>query len=254
MLKKEIKIIIIISIFLTHCSTQKRLQQNLDLRYKDYIADKFDSSKEIRNTIEDTLQTWISNRLDIAKSISFAKFQIDSLIIFNSDNKQLVTTINTKVAQKNGTSDDTQILSGRKINDNWYFIQGGTIVLPHNYYHDSLYANYTWDELGCLAYRNFLKGFLKFRDDGSYYVNENAFEAYRTPFGPKSELSEVQKDSLIIDYINGTRQKIISDKEYKEIEESIKNSVHPPEPPKDPNDKTVKIFESKAWKNRYKKK
>ena len=250
MLKKEINTIICFLLVLSFLSCNGQLNQNpkLDFRYKEYISDNFYSYEHIRSQINDTLLNWKEKKLKIGGG----NFQIDSILIFNTDSSQLRTTLNKKTMHQDGLLDAIQAFNGRKINGKWYFYQGGTHYFPHDNHQDSTYANYSFDELGYLSYKYILRGFLKFNEDGTYYINQKAFERYRTPFGPEPDLTELEKDSLIIATLKASHKKTISDKEYKDIEESIRNSVRPPEPPRDPKDKEIRLFESEAWKNRYK--
>lgn len=257
MLKREIKLsFIIVSVIFVQCRINQNISNDIDFQYKSYFSNNYKTYVRVYTELADTLNVWKNKKLITAKGICFNPFQIDSLLVFNNDSSQMISTINIKSSFRDAKMDATQIITGRKINKEWFFYFGPTTHLPHSYYQDSTYASFTWDELGYLAYENFLCVFLRFREDGSYYINENAFEHYRTPYGSLNHkgYSDTQLDSVIVADNRNIQKHVISDKEYNDIKESIELSVKPPEPWKDPKDKTIKIFESDAWKNRYKKK
>lgn len=129
---------------------------------------------------KDTLDNWIFEKLNIGKMQRFSKWELDSLLCFNtSKDKSIMAIVNQESETVNNS---VNIFYGVKINGDWFFFYGPTIY-PNPLDHTPL----PFTKLHGIAMQEVFRGYLKKKDLGfwrntfgkaEYEVNEEWFKSH----------------------------------------------------------------------------
>lgn len=197
MLGQGIKSLILL--FLTSClSNNNKIidnNKNYDIISKNLVGK--DKYFEIYKKINDSLSCWRQNKIGYYGFCSDSKnCFIDSLLCINENRDRLITA---KLMQQfnNPRSDGIDFMYGEKIENNWYFFSGASIVIPREYYSKDVSTPLSYSELHVVALKEVFGGYLK--PDGS--INEAWFtEHFEGPgwSDPDYTGAKTKQDSLKI--------------------------------------------------------
>jgi hypothetical protein len=102
--------------------------------------------KEIYSNACDSLLFWCRNNFE-NYSLRFNQiYTLDSLLCFNKDNDRFVGVIHRFKNEKNW-SDELLILYGERIENKWFFFDGGFITLPRTMYKESDLTPLTYKQM-----------------------------------------------------------------------------------------------------------
>ncbi|WP_341226723.1 hypothetical protein [uncultured Arcticibacterium sp.] len=138
---------------------------------KDFQHQTFNSD-ELMITINDTINNWKKNQLEGYNYKPTVEVRVDSIIAMNKAKDKIVFAELRRIGEKH-ISDDLTYMYGVKIEGNWYFFGGPTIVL----FRKSPETPHTFEELSDLAYKNIFRHYLKRKSNGELEINEKFFES-----------------------------------------------------------------------------
>ena len=231
------------------------------------IDDIYVDYQNVYIAIQDSINVWRSDSLGkVLYLITEPNYQVDSVIIFNSDSSRFFTTVNKKIVYHlDSKMDYINEFGGAYIEDEWYYyFKTTTMPVSRLMYKDSLYKPYTFDELSYISHKGRFGSMLNRKEDGSIVLNEKSFNRkfFDLKYGRSYEVEKAYRDERLIEkkHNKNTRGKL-KKKTIDEIKAKMAASVRPPEPVKEVREKSwwdnlfseqeeVKIFESEAWKNR----
>ena len=227
MLKKD-RLYLIFFLFIFSC-TNNRPKYDLN---ECCCPHNFKNYKNIYDIAKDSLQKWIKDSLLVIKPIFFDNYwELDSLFCFNADSSMFISTINERQKTSlDATSDIIEEFGGAKMNNNWYFFQLGTTVVPREYYQDSIYVALSYKELSWLGHKKILCNASIKNANGSFSPNERFFQNMFFDKNSSYPNSHKSIDSLLLNLIKDKYNHKINPKEIVEIRLIIKQSKQPPEP------------------------
>lgn len=221
-------------IFLCTILSCEKTKDNTSDILHGYVNDNFKNYRDIYNMSNDSILKWVTDSLENIGSCCFYNpFRLDSALCFNSDRSFFVSTLNkSSIKWRDGQVDLIQIFCGAQINIKWYFFLGGTYVISHNSYQDSVYSHFTFEELSYIAHQEILSDAIIKNPDGTFSSNEIFFKHYfdKSRWAADSCTTQASFDSLIV-YRAGEKYKHkLKKDEIDEIKQKMNNSVRPPEP------------------------
>lgn len=144
-----------------------------------FANNEFANNKEAYNTIVDSITYYTNSNLKEFSAEYLYNWQVDSVICINSHNDRLVAVILLSVGVfKDEVSDDATKILGKKINGNWYFFKGSTLVIPRSNYGKTGSTPLSFHELSQIARKEMLESALIKNDDGEYVVNDKWVDAH----------------------------------------------------------------------------
>ena len=176
---------------------------------------------KIYNQANDTLQSWISNHLRPARSIVRSRWELDSLMCFNSNGTKLRLFILDQCIQDDCCQDDIGNLYGVKVNQEWYFFKGPTMVLLREYYQDSINTPLSFEKMKQIVTSNTYRGYLKKDRSGNLEINDDFFYDFTSvAWGPTTNTKE-QWDSTYLEITRSfwKQKDTIGFPELRELEE-----------------------------------
>lgn len=153
-------------------------------------------------------------------------------MLFNSDSSLVYSSINLRQEGfKDDVMDDIIAFGGAKVDNRWYFFFLENLVVPRDYYQDSLYSPLTFEKLSLVSHDQLLDHAIRKKEDGSYEPNEEFFKyEFRDPFGYGDNANW---DSSVVANAINYHAKRMDPAEIEEIKRDMANSKRPPEPIKD---------------------
>ena len=128
----------------------------------------------IFSTMNDTLIVWKLNNLKGSIDTTYTVDYIDSLLCFNGSGNRLVTCVLSRYVNKKETSnsDDIDFFYGEKINKQWYFFRGASIVIPRKMADGAdVSKSLSYQQLHEIAIKEIYSGYL----NSSGEINEEWF-------------------------------------------------------------------------------
>ena len=218
---------------------------NLDfhLKFIEYVKSNYSKYAQTHEDVKLWIDNSISRNQDNIKEILFTSdFKIDKLLIINKEDSKLVGIVTISYSEiKNCTHDWIFMISGVKLNGEWKFIRGGSLYVPRQNYKYNINEPLNHAELSYIGRDFFLKRFLVFNGD-KVTVNSEAINNHVTLEG-QFRMANGAFVTNWEEYIEDQNNKIISDKEYNDIIEDLKNQVH--------EDKVLPKKGTKEWKELY---
>lgn len=159
-------IVTVIIILFNSCSKESRIDK--------HISKNFNSVKNEYKLLEDSLKYFANSHLKDFTSEYLFPWQIDSFICMNSSRDKFVATINSssKTCRECEMDDVTKIL-GKKFNGVWYFfLGGGTLVVPRSKYGKDGMHPLRMHELSQIAHKEMFGENCLIKKDGEYIVND----------------------------------------------------------------------------------
>jgi len=160
-----IKMLLILS--LVYCSScTKKEKGNLKNRreYMTFMHRHVGKNEchEIFNFLQNSVRSWTANGLGYFSFLNVSKnYTIDSLMCFNEKKNKMVGAIPMQQLLPDGVQDDIWFLFGVKIDQDWYFLSGSTVVLPREYYQKDIHTPLSWEKLSELSMKHIFSGYLK---------------------------------------------------------------------------------------------
>ena len=131
----------------------------------------------IYNEMNDSINNWIDNKLgNCAYWNSLIKYQLDSILCINRERNKVVTAILLPYVGEGGQVDEIEYFYGVKIQEQWYFFGGATLVLPREYYQKYIYEPLSFEKLKQIATYNIYRGYLVKDEKGNWQINDKFFE------------------------------------------------------------------------------
>lgn len=164
--ERRLRVAILAFLLLTGC-------RNND-KYNHYVSFNNSQICQIHSTLSDSIRTYLKSYLLITKSIMNQDWAVDSFICINSKKDKLVATINNSNGiGEVGTSDAVGKILGKKINNHWYFFEGGgTLIVPRDMYGKDKNHPLSMHELSQIAHKEMFGENCLIKKDGEYIVND----------------------------------------------------------------------------------
>jgi hypothetical protein len=228
LLDKLFKLLIIVFLF----SSCRTITGPYRLDYAtQYQRDNFYKYQSVYNQANDTVKAWINDTLEIGALYVLTQYQIDSAFVFNKDSTRLYSTINTKeTVFKTSKMEGATEFFGAKVRGHWYFVLGGGLAIPKNWYQDSLYAPMTLAEISYVAHTNFIQSRLLKKADGSYESNDAIISLNLIAYGCLACTTKVSYDSLFLVQWREGRKKKFNWAEMEKIKLEASKIPQPAEP------------------------
>lgn len=173
MLRKENKVISLIYFLsiLLGCVNSNNKQANLDeIKVNGFKNAIYISTYKNAN---DSITFFIQNNLLNLQMASLRRWEIDSMLCFNTNKDRCVILILEQGIGKEYTSEAIEILLGEKINANWYFfLEGSTLYLPRDMYTKDIHNPLPFSKLSEIAHKELMGGYLKRMPNGKYEIND----------------------------------------------------------------------------------
>ena len=132
---------------------------------------------KIYAAIKDSIEDWKFHNLGYYKYMGVSKdYLIDSILCVNKKGNKLITTILQKQLLEDGVQDDIWYFYGVKINTQWYFFCGPTLVLPREFYQEDIHTPLSFEKLKQIATNNIYRRYLKKGEKGEWEINEHFFD------------------------------------------------------------------------------
>ena len=216
MFQKGSKYLLLLITFLSACNSGR------DKKSNDYVKINFISYRPIYTTIKDSMYRYNDALLKYFSFVNGESYQVDSLVCINSHQDRIVTTINISTgAGEQAKSDAIYKLLGKKINGNWYFLEGETLIVPRDMYGKDEMNPISFHELSQIARKEFLESAL-IKKDGEYVVNDKWVDAHFFDNGWGKFTDPAKYDSVHWFYIMDKWKHKIDTNEYKPIKKVAK--------------------------------
>ena len=252
----------IICLFLSFCLSCSNTGNKLEfhLKVEEYVDKNFATYSHIHKKIDSWLDVSRNAKHAGLKSIVFdPNYRLDKLLVINEEMNKFVGIVNISDSiNKNITHDWIFMISGIKILGEWRFFRGGSLYVPRENYKYNVNEPLSHFQLSVIGRDFFLKKFLivedKIKIDSDVVNNHVSLQGSH-----KYKDSDPIKNWIA--YLADKNSKIISDEEFNDIQESIKNEVHKDKvlPKKGTKEWTelygtkTPLFEREEWKNLIKK-
>jgi len=132
---------------------------------------------QVYTSANDSIEFWVANGLETYLGVKLNKWQLDSLICFNTAaDKCIMALIIPSTYWNDAVQDNINFFNGVKIKNQWYFFKGGQIVLPREYYQKDIHTPLSFEKLHEIAMKEVFSGYLKENPRGKWEVNEHFFD------------------------------------------------------------------------------
>jgi hypothetical protein len=187
--------------------------------------------------MNDSVNNWKSHNLGYYKYMGVSKdYLIDSVLCVNEKGNKIITTILQQQLLEDGVQDDIWYFYGVKINNQWYFFAGATLVLPREFYQEDIHTPLSFEKLKQIAKSNIYRGYLKKGKKGQWEINERFFDGISNKNsigGGYGSCFECQTEKEYYLYLvnkqwedhRKAEQKAIEEKKREEIMERYLNSL-----------------------------
>ncbi len=174
MLKKDIKNIFALFLFLLLQSCDSEIKEKEKSSSNNYVETNFAKYKQIYFDANDSIVYYANSKLSSFLTEYSNKWQVDSMMCINSTSDKLVGVIISSVGILNhDVTDDATKFLGKKINGNWYFFKGGgSLAIPRSLYGKTGSDTLSFHELSQIARKEFLESSLIQNEKGKYIVND----------------------------------------------------------------------------------
>lgn len=175
MLKQGIKMFLVTSLLINSCKNENNVQTD-ELKNVSYRRISLEEYTKIYTKADDSLTLWKQNHLSNYNFIK-GKFDclLDSQLCFNHNNDRLVTCLLEQVLVKESDNDGLIYFYGEKINNNWFFFRGPSIVILRSMIkgHD-VHSPLSYQQLHQIALKQVYSGYLNRNGE----INENWFKSH----------------------------------------------------------------------------
>lgn len=225
MLRKGVKIYlhIFFAFFILGCDNlNNNSKKNICI---DYVNQNYINYEKEHRLLNDSITNYVDSTLKSFLGEYLWEWQIDSLICLNTKQDKLVTTINISSGScTKCVSDEIIKILGKKINDKWFFFEGGgTLIVPRDMYGKDAMHPLSFHELSQIARENSLASALIKDENGNYIVNDAWVEKHFYNNGYGNFSNRAAYDSVHWKIILDKWKHKIDTNEYKPLR---KNIVH----------------------------
>ena len=184
MLHRETKFIVIICLILSFTSCSKYKQYD-SKEIKETRATCMHVSEEllgkeywkVYNSAVDSIESWIDNGIgNFSYWRSLINYQLDSVLCVNREQNKVIMSILLPYIGEQGTAEQIEYFYGVKINNQWYFYGGPTLVLPREFYQEDVHTPLSFAKLQQIATAHIYRGYLKQGKKGQWEINERFFD------------------------------------------------------------------------------
>ena len=131
----------------------------------------------VYNSAIDSINSWIDNKIgNFAYWHSLINYQLDSVLCVNKEQNKIIMSILLPYIGEKGTGDQIEYFYGVKIDNQWYFFCGPTLVLPREFYQEDIHTPLSFEKLKQIATYNVYRGYLKKNEQGEWVINDKFFE------------------------------------------------------------------------------
>ena len=169
-INKHLPIYLFVFLFIISCNNYEINKEKIIIKTQEV----FNSATQliIYNQLKDSVNTWVANKLLNYKAETTYEYYIDSLICFNKNGTRFIGCRHLYVNIPDATSDDVQYIYGEKINNQWFFLKGPSIVIPRSMVKNHLVNQpLNYEQLHQIALKEVYGGYLT--KDGE--INEDWF-------------------------------------------------------------------------------
>lgn len=164
-----------ITILLNSCINNDPISISNNYKIKSEAIIGSNNYIDLYKKINDTIETWVLNKFQIVEAESRYRHKVDSLMCISSDSTRLITCMHIYVDLSDAVSDNLQFYYGEKINNNWFFFRGESVVILRSMIKDHLVNQpLTYQELHEVALKEVYSGYL----DRFGNINNAWFESY----------------------------------------------------------------------------
>ena len=170
-IRSHLFIYLFIYLFISSCNNYEINKEKVIIKKTQEVVNST-TQLVIYHQLKDSVNIWVANKLLNYEAETIYKYYIDSLICFNKKGTRFIGCRHLYVNIPDATSDDLQYIYGEKINNQWYFFKGPSIVIPR-----SMVKNHpvnqplNYKQLHQIALKEVYGGYLK--RDGE--INEHWF-------------------------------------------------------------------------------
>ena len=123
-------------------------------------------------SLTDSFGNWVTQKTNNVTAEITYKYQVDSLLCFNSAADRFITCRHLYVGVKESSSDDLQTVFGEKINNNWYYFKGSSVSIPRSMVSGHpINTPLSYQQLHQIALKEIYSSYLKKNGE----INENWF-------------------------------------------------------------------------------
>ena len=173
MLTKNKRLIILFSLSLFSCNTEKDKEYISKVKIFDFLKKEklLVEIEQIKLSINDSINVWKKQKIEGYNYAPFVFEKIDTLICLNKNRNKF---IGAKIRKINITStfDGITYFYGVKINNKWCFFDGPSMVIPRK---NNNTPN-SFEELSEVSYQNIFKYYLFKNERGELQINEHFFD------------------------------------------------------------------------------
>ncbi|HXB40721.1 MAG TPA: hypothetical protein VNZ49_09275 [Bacteroidia bacterium] len=154
-------------VFLMGCVNSDKKIKDISIKYagNDIYSETFEKAN-------DTLTSWKLNNLYGSNDSTFNTTCLDSLLCFNTSKNRFISALLSRTTVKNASMDGLVFFYGEKINNQWYFFRGASIVIPRSMVkgHD-ISKPLSYEQLHEIALKEVYSGYLTSKGE----INEEWF-------------------------------------------------------------------------------
>jgi len=168
-----------------------------------------DAYWNIYNTANDSITAWQQNRLGLWKYYgNTINYQLDSVFCVNEENNKIIFSILRQYLDEDA-SESIWWFYGVKINEQWYFFKGPTLVLPREFYQEDTHTPLSFEKMKELAAKHIYKGYLKENplwtgqpEVDEYVINEGFFADLTSVAWCTNCVTQEQWDAAYMKWVN----------------------------------------------------
>jgi hypothetical protein len=182
MLKKGSFIYLFIYLFICSCTNKENKSASYINQSKKVVGSEYNRVYKMAN---DSLLNWVKYNLANYQTQKATKWQLDSLLCFNSKADKFVSTLINQ--ESSTTTNALNYFYGAKINNKWYFFEGAVVYLFSEYYGKPPKTPLSFSEMNEIALKEIYSGYLT--KDGE--INEAWFTYHFARNGqPQEEINK----------------------------------------------------------------
>lgn len=134
---------------------------------------------KIYDNLSDSVTEWKNYQLGYYKYYDVSKkYHIDSLLCFNVQGNKFISVILQQQLLKEGVQDDVLFMYGAKVENEWLFWEGATMVLIRERYQDDIHTPIPFPKMQELATKYIYSNYLIKNETGEWIINDHFFDGF----------------------------------------------------------------------------